>query len=67
MTSTAAAPPPRGRLSRLTRACAARCARRPRTVIALWLAFVLACTAAGSLAGTRMLSDSAANVGPSAE
>ncbi|HLI58916.1 MAG TPA: MMPL family transporter [Solirubrobacteraceae bacterium] len=41
-------------------------ARRPKTVIALWLALVVACVALGSAAGTRALTSSASNVGQSA-
>jgi uncharacterized membrane protein YdfJ with MMPL/SSD domain len=58
--------PPRG-LARVTQAAATAAARRPRTVIALWLALVVACTALGSITGTRQLSGSASDVGRSAQ
>jgi uncharacterized membrane protein YdfJ with MMPL/SSD domain len=59
-------PPPHGALARFVQHTARASARRPKTVIALWLVLVLACTAAGSLAGTRALTDSGSNVGQSA-
>jgi uncharacterized membrane protein YdfJ with MMPL/SSD domain len=59
-------PPPSGRLARFVRAAARGASRSPKTVIAFWLALVVACTALGSIAGTRSLSDTASNVGESA-
>jgi uncharacterized membrane protein YdfJ with MMPL/SSD domain len=41
-------------------------ARRPKLVIALWLALIVACFAGGSIAGTRSLSDAASGSGQSA-
>lgn len=54
-----------GKLSRLTRWCAAASARRPRTVIALWLVFVIGLFMAGSMTGTRMLTGNDQNIGES--
>jgi RND superfamily putative drug exporter len=59
-------PPPLGGLARFVRAAARRSSRRPKTVIALWLALIVACTMAGAMAGTRTLSNSASGVGESA-
>jgi RND superfamily putative drug exporter len=59
-------PLPSGGLARFVRAAARGASRRPKTVIALWLALIVACTALGSMAGTRSLSDSASDVGESA-
>jgi uncharacterized membrane protein YdfJ with MMPL/SSD domain len=59
-------PHPHGGLARFVRAASRSASRRPKTVIALWLALIAACTMLGSVAGTRSLSDSASNVGESA-
>lgn len=56
-----------GVLVRLVRAAARLAQRRPRTLIALWLLLVVACTAAGSLAGTRSMTDLQGEVGQSAQ
>lgn len=53
-----------GLLTRIVRGACASAARRPRTTIALWLALLIACVAAGALAGTKQLSQS--GVGQSA-
>lgn len=50
------------RLTRIVRAAASR----PKTTVALWLLFVVACTMAGGIAGTKTLSDSDSDVGESA-
>ena len=52
-----------GRLSRLTRRSATASARRPKTVIALWLVFVVGLFMAGASAGTQMLTGNDQNVG----
>jgi len=54
-----------GKLSRMTRRCASASARRPKTVIALWLAFVIGLFMAGSMAGTQMLTGNDQNIGES--
>jgi uncharacterized membrane protein YdfJ with MMPL/SSD domain len=59
-------PHPHGGLARFVRAASRSASRRPKTVIALWLALVAACTMLGSVAGTRSLSNTASNVGESA-
>ncbi len=48
----------------MVRGACASAARRPRTMIALWLALIVGCVAAGSLTGTKQLSQS--GVGQSA-
>ena len=48
------------------RGAARASARRPKLVIALWLALIVACFAGGSIAGTRSLSDAASGSGQSA-
>jgi RND superfamily putative drug exporter len=63
---TTSPPLPSRGLARLVRAAARGASRRPKTVIALWLALIVACTALGSIAGTRSLSNTASNVGESA-
>ena len=55
-----------GGLARFVRGAARSSARRPRLVIALWLALIVACFAGGSVAGTRSLSDAASGSGQSA-
>jgi len=66
MVTTPHTPTPHGRLAYAVRHAARVSARRPKTVIALWLALVVACIALGSSVGTRLLSNSGSNVGPSA-
>jgi uncharacterized membrane protein YdfJ with MMPL/SSD domain len=51
--------PPHGLLARLVGSAAGAAARRPKRTIALWLMLIVACTVAGSLAGTKTLSDTA--------
>jgi uncharacterized membrane protein YdfJ with MMPL/SSD domain len=55
---------PRG-LARFVRGAARASARRPKLVIALWLALIVACFAGGSIAGTRSLSDVDSGAGQS--
>jgi uncharacterized membrane protein YdfJ with MMPL/SSD domain len=50
------------RLTRIVRAAASR----PKTTIALWLLFVVACTVAGGIAGTKTLKGDDSSVGESA-
>jgi len=52
-----------GRLSRLTRRAATESAKRPKTVIALWLVFVAGLFMAGASTGTQMLTGNNQNVG----
>ena len=47
------------------RAAARACARRPKRVIALWLALIVACFAGGAIAGTHSLSDVDSGAGQS--
>ena len=54
-----------GLLARFVHAAARSAARRPKTTVALWLALIVACIAAGSLAGMRTLSDSGSGTGES--
>ncbi|MGA7397223.1 MAG: hypothetical protein WBW62_07225, partial [Solirubrobacterales bacterium] len=54
-----------GKLSRTTRRCASASARRPKTVIALWLVFVIGLFMAGSMAGMQMLTGNDQNIGES--
>ena len=56
-----------GGLARFVRGAARASARRPKLVIALWLALIVACFAGGSIAGTRSLSDAASGSGQSAQ
>jgi uncharacterized membrane protein YdfJ with MMPL/SSD domain len=56
-----------GALARFVRGAARASARRPKLVIALWLALIVACFAGGSIAGTRTLSDAASGSGQSAQ
>ena len=53
-------------LSRAVRRAAGASARRPKTVVALWLMFVIACVAGGAITGTQTLKGSDAGVGESA-
>jgi uncharacterized membrane protein YdfJ with MMPL/SSD domain len=80
--STTTSPPPRpagprrpgsrradgapGGLARFVRGAARASAHRPKLVIALWLALIVACFAGGAIAGTRTLSDAASGSGQSA-
>ncbi|MGK2932640.1 MAG: MMPL family transporter, partial [Solirubrobacterales bacterium] len=54
-----------GILSRLTRRSATASARRPKTVIALWLVMVFGLFAVGTMTGTEMLAGNDQNVGES--
>jgi uncharacterized membrane protein YdfJ with MMPL/SSD domain len=54
------------RLARLVQRAAGASARRPRTVIVLWLVFVVGCFAAGTMTGTKTLTDAESGVGESA-
>ena len=56
-----------GVLARVTRAAARGAQRRPKTIIALWLLFVVLCSGAGALVGTRSLTNVQAEVGQSAQ
>ncbi|WP_210492652.1 MMPL family transporter [Patulibacter sp. SYSU D01012] len=56
--------PPTG-LARLVLRAAGPARRRPRTTIALWLLFVVLCTLAGGLTGTRGLTDAEQGIGES--
>ena len=47
------------------RGAARACARRPKRVIALWLALIVACFAGGAIAGTHSLSDVDSGAGQS--
>src|SRR6201989_3022094 len=55
---------PRG-LARFVRGAARASARRPKLVIALWLALIVACFAGGTIAGRRTLTDVDAGWGQS--
>ncbi len=55
-----------GLLARFVHRAARSAARRPKTTVALWLALIVACVAAGSLAGMRTLSNSRSGTGESA-
>jgi uncharacterized membrane protein YdfJ with MMPL/SSD domain len=70
MTSTMLPPrhaetPPRDRLRRAVRSVALLSARRPKTMIALWLAIVAGCLVAGGMSGTKQLTDTQSGVGES--
>jgi uncharacterized membrane protein YdfJ with MMPL/SSD domain len=62
----ASTPPGVGLLGRVTARAAGASARRPKTVILLWLVLVAALVAAGSAAGMKSLSDAESGVGDSA-
>jgi RND superfamily putative drug exporter len=67
MTSTPTPTPSgHGALARAVRRAASTSARRPKTVIALWLLFVVGCVASGAVTGTQSLKGSDAGVGDSA-
>ncbi|MEA2305782.1 MAG: putative drug exporter of the superfamily, partial [Solirubrobacteraceae bacterium] len=55
-----------GLLAGAVRRVAGASARRPKTMIALWLLFVVGCVAAGSITGTQTLRGADAGVGESA-
>lgn len=57
---------PAGVLARFVAAAAHAASRRPKITIALWFALIVACVAAGSMAGMRSLSNNA-GVGESAQ
>ena len=61
-----AGPPRSGRLAGFVQAAARRAARRPRLTVCLWLAFIVACTASGSIVAMRTLSDAGSGVGEAA-
>ena len=52
-----------GRLARVTRRTAGAAARRPKTVVALWLLLVVGCVAAGAATG-RSLAGPTGRVNP---
>ncbi|HWK24980.1 MAG TPA: MMPL family transporter [Solirubrobacter sp.] len=54
-----------GLLGRITRRSAAASARRPKTVVALWLLLVVGFAVAGGMTGTKMLTGADAGVGES--
>ena len=56
-----------GLLARITRRSAAASARRPKTVILLWLLLVIGFVAAGAMTGTQSLTGADAGVGESAK
>jgi RND superfamily putative drug exporter len=60
-----AEPPVRDRLRRVVQAIALLSARRPKTMIALWLAIVAGCLVAGGMAGTKQLTGTQSGVGES--
>ncbi|HXE43678.1 MAG TPA: MMPL family transporter [Conexibacter sp.] len=71
MTPSTTSPRPRGHrnpgaIGRLVRSAARIAERRPKTIVGLWLAFVIACIAGGSLAGTHSLTNLQSEVGESA-
>jgi RND superfamily putative drug exporter len=51
---------------RLVRSAARAAQRRPKTIIAFWLLFVVGCTAAGAMVGTKSLTSAQSEVGQSA-
>jgi len=55
-----------GLLARAVRRAAGASARRPKTMIVLWLIFVIGCVTAGAMTGTKTLTDEQAGVGESA-
>jgi len=57
---------PSGVLVRVVRVAARGAQRRPKTIIALWLLFVIVCTGIGSMVGTKSLTDVQSEVGQSA-
>src|SRR5579862_5514208 len=60
------APTSTGVLARFVAAAARAAARRPKLTIALWLALIVGCIAAGQVAGMRSLSNAASGTGESA-
>lgn len=65
MSTTSPHSPPTG-LARAVGAAARAAAQRPKRTIALWLALVVGCVAAGALSPTHSLSDAGSGVGQSA-
>jgi uncharacterized membrane protein YdfJ with MMPL/SSD domain len=57
---------PTGGLARAVSSVSGAAARRPRTVILLWLVLIAGCIFAGSMVGTRTLSDAGSGTGESA-
>jgi uncharacterized membrane protein YdfJ with MMPL/SSD domain len=57
--------PPHGLIARVVAGAARAAARRPKRTVGLWLLLILACTAGGSLVGTKMLSNTASGTGES--
>jgi RND superfamily putative drug exporter len=58
--------PDHGLLARVVQRVAGAAARRPKLTVALWLVLIVACVAAGSLAGMRSLSHAGSGTGESA-
>lgn len=56
-----------GLLARVTRRCAAASARRPKTVVLLWILLVAGFVTAGAMTGTKALTGADAGVGESAK
>ena len=56
-----------GVLTRLVRAAAHAAQRRPKTMIALWLALVAGCAFAGTATGTKTLTEAQSGTGQSAQ
>ena len=54
-------------LARVTRACAAASARRPKTTVLLWILLVAGFVTAGAMTGTKALTGADAGVGESAK
>src|SRR6478609_9649016 len=54
-------------LARVTRACAAASARRPKTTVLLWILLVAGFVTAGAITGTNALTGADAGVGESAK
>ena len=55
--------PSAGLLARVTRRCAAASARRPKTVVLLWILLVAGFVTAGGMTGTKSLTGADAGVG----
>ncbi len=66
MSNTHSTPAPDSGLARIVLRLTRAAAGRPRTTIALWLALVFACVAAGAAVGTKSLTNSQTGVGESA-
>src|SRR6185312_15311079 len=67
MSSTPSIPAGVGVLGRATARIAGASARRPKTVIVLWLVLIAGLVYAGSSVGTKMLTDAQSGVGESAK